>query len=78
MTIKEFSDKYDVPYYTAYEASYKVSPVGSVKRDKDFPEDQLFEETLKLIHRRYEKHRQQMTLCMRAEVNMNKRRGDQE
>ena len=71
MTIKEFSDKYDVPYYLAYEASYKVRPV---RRDKDFPEDELFAETKSLIHRRYERHRQQMNICMRAEVNMNKRR----
>ena len=74
MTIKEFSDKYDVPYYLAYEASYKVRPVGTDRRDKDFPEDELFEETKSLIHRRYERHRQQMNLCMRAEVNMNRRR----
>ena len=78
MTIKEFSDKYDVPYYLAYEASYKVQPTGSMQRDKDFPEDQLFDETVKLIHRRYEKHRQQMNVCMRAEVNMNRRRGNEE
>lgn len=74
MTIKGFSEKYQVPYYIVYEASYKVQPVGTWVRDRDFPEDRLFEETKKLVGKRIEKHRKQLNIALRAEVNLNKGR----
>ena len=70
MTIKEFADKYDVPYHIAYEASYKVTPVGTLYRDKDFPEDDLFVETDKLLEIRMRKHANLMRSAQMAYVNM--------
>ena len=74
MTIKEFSDKYGIPYHIAYEASYKVQPVGTFIRDKDFPEDLLFAETKRIVQKRAKKHMELMNACLRAEMNMNNRR----
>lgn len=77
MTIKEFSDKYDVPYNMAYEASYRVSPVGTMQRDKDFPEDDLFVATDKLLEKRMQYHTKLMRSAQLAYVNMhNKKRRD--
>lgn len=52
MTIKEFSEKYGVSYNMAYQASHEVEPVGSMIRDKDFPEDGLYHATMRLINDR--------------------------
>ena len=41
MTIKEFSEKYDIPYNMAYNASYGVKPVSTALRDRDFMEEEL-------------------------------------
>ena len=42
MTLKEFSQKYGVPYHIVYEASYYVKPEQSVRRDRDFDEFKLY------------------------------------
>ena len=74
MTIKGFADKYNIPYHIAYEASYNVQPIGTWERDKDYPEDDLFNETKKLISKRIEKHRKLLNQALRSEVNLNKGR----
>ena len=56
MTIKEFANKYRVPYHVAYNASYKIKPYASMERDKDFSEKELFEETKKMLESRLKKH----------------------
>lgn len=42
MTIKEFSNKYEVPYRIAYLASYEVKPTEPLQYD----ENELIKETL--------------------------------
>ena len=75
MTIKEFSDKYEIPYSIAYEASYKVSPVGTMTREKDFPEGELFEAADKLLQKRMQYHTKLIRDAQIAYVNMhNKKR----
>ena len=41
VTIKEFADKYDLPYHTVWEATYKVKPESTWFRDRDYPENKL-------------------------------------
>ena len=78
MTIREFADKYEIPYSIAYEASYKVSPVGTLKRDKDFPEDELFAAADKLLEKRMQYHTKLIRTAQIAYVNMhNKKRLEQ-
>jgi len=43
VTIKAFAEKYKITYCQAYELSYGVEPVSTMVRDKDFPEEELFE-----------------------------------
>ena len=43
MTIKAFAEKYNIPYPLAFKASIGVAPVATLERDKDFPEDALFD-----------------------------------
>lgn len=56
MTIKEFAEKYMLPYKLAYEASYKVNPVESDIRLKDFPESDLLAEAKRLVNTRIDAH----------------------
>lgn len=57
MTLKEFANKYQIPYNVVYEASYKVQPISTVRRDRDFPEKQLFIETRCVIKNKIDRHR---------------------
>ena len=47
MTIKEFSDKYQIPYNIAFKASYVVHPVETFRRDKEYNEQELYNESVK-------------------------------
>lgn len=47
MTIKEFSDKYRIPYNIAYKASYVVKPAETFRCDKEYDEQELRTETVK-------------------------------
>ena len=47
MTIKEFSDKYQIPYNIAFKASYVVKPVETFRRDKEYNEQELYDESVK-------------------------------
>lgn len=60
MTIKEFSQKYRIPYHTVYEATYKVKPESTWLHDRDYPEEGLRDELLKIADQRIEKHRRLM------------------
>lgn len=70
MTLKEFSEKYDVPYYLVYEASYRVRPISSMIRDRDFDEECLFRETVKLIERRIMKYEKMMKQNIEAQKKL--------
>jgi len=51
MTIKQFSEKYDVPYQTVYDATYTVK---GIKRQ--YPEDELYHEIMATALKRISKH----------------------
>ena len=70
MTLQEFSDKYHVPYHIVYEASYKVPAISTDIRDRDFPEDELFNETDKLIQERVDRHARLMSKANRIFINL--------
>ena len=77
MTLKEFSDKYNVPYHIVYNASYKVHTVSNLQKDRDYDEADLFDATREQIRKRIEKHRKLLYASLRAEVNLNKGRCDE-
>lgn len=52
MTIKEFSEKYEIPYYIAYNATVGLKPVASILRDKDFIEAELFRNVDRMLNDR--------------------------
>lgn len=60
MTLKEFSKQYGIPYHIVYEASYKVQPISTDLRDREWPEHGLLEETHRLVCERITLHRQAM------------------
>ena len=70
MTLQEFSDKYHVPYHIVYEASYKVPAISTDIRDRDFPEDQLFNETDRIIQERVDRHARLMIKANRIFINL--------
>ena len=57
MTCKEFSIKYNIPYHIAYAATYKVKPVSSMLRDRDYPEDALLDAVRKMLQQRIKKNK---------------------
>ena len=57
MTCKEFANKYDIPYHIAYAATYKVKPVSSMIRDRDYPEKELLNAVRKMLEQRIRKNR---------------------
>lgn len=52
MTIKEFADKYQIPYNIAYKASYVVRPMSAFRCDKEYDEQELYDETLRYVRSR--------------------------
>lgn len=52
MTIKGFADKYNIPYHTAYQASYGVKPVSTMMKDREYPEKELFDNLVTMLHNR--------------------------
>ena len=57
MTIKEFADKYGIPYSIVYEATYKVPYISTMRKDREYPERELYKDTNRIITQRLEKHR---------------------
>lgn len=52
MTINEFAAKYSVPYHVAYKASFRVRPVATLNRERDYDEQELHTETGRYIRQR--------------------------
>ena len=74
MTLKEFAQKYDVPYHVVYEASYKVPAISTMMRDRDFPEDELFDATSDLIEERINRHAKLMSQANAHFINLHSTR----
>ena len=55
MTIKEFSDKYDIPYHIVYDATLGVKPLASVYHNREYVEDELFSNVTAVIRQRIER-----------------------
>lgn len=60
MTIREIADKYSVPYHIVYEASYKVTPISTELKDRDWPEREMVREIYRIACERIKFHRQAM------------------
>lgn len=58
MTLKEFALKYNVPYHVVYEASYKVPTVSTMRKDREYPEKELFLQVRRLVNARLKHHRE--------------------
>lgn len=57
MTLREFSDKYKIPYHIVYEASYKVPVVSTLRKDREYPERPLYREVENIVNERINRHR---------------------
>ena len=66
MTLKEFSKKYEVKYGVVYAASYLVKPISTMQRDRDFPEEELYRQVTKELHRRAVKYTELAKDCRSA------------
>ena len=51
MTVKEFSEKYDLPYNIAYKATYVVKGYGEMQ-DRNYDEKDLLNETIRYARSR--------------------------
>lgn len=56
MTIKGFSEKYNVPYHIVYEATYKVPAVSTMQKDREYPEDDMHREVRSIVNSRLSFH----------------------
>lgn len=74
MTIREFADKYHIPYHIVYEATYKVHAVSTMRRDRDFLEDDLFKAADELIQERVNKHAKLMSQANTHFINLHSTR----
>ena len=74
MTIKEFAEKYHVPYHIVYEATYKVQAISTMRRDREYPEGELFEATSDLIEDRANKHAKFLSQANSMFINLHSAR----
>jgi hypothetical protein len=74
MTIMEFSKKYRIPYHIAYEATYKVPAISTMQRDREYPEDKLFDAASDLIEARINKHARLMSQANTMYINLHSTR----
>lgn len=74
MTIREFADKYNVPYHIIYEATYNVTAISTMRKDREYPEDELFNAASDLIEERINKHTKLMSQANRFYINLHSTR----
>ena len=74
MTIREFADKYHVPYHIVYEATYKVQAISTMRRDREYIEKELFDATSDLIEDRANKHAKLLSQANRMFINLHSTR----
>lgn len=72
MTIKEFAEKYKVPYHLVYESTYKVPSYSTIRKDREYPEDGLFRETERIIEARMNRHKELYQQARKAFMNLRK------
>ena len=78
VTIKEFANKYGVPYNIVYEATYKVPCYSTMRKEREYSEDALFEEVDRLLTARMDRHRKLYHQTQRTFIRMNAvRKGEQ-
>ena len=70
MTLKEFSIKYEVPYNLVYDSSYGVKPVSTLRRDRDFPEKDLYQSVVQNINRRIKRHEAKALVLRQLRTNV--------
>ena len=74
MTIKEFANKYGIPYHIAYEATYRVKTISTMRRDREYPEDELFNAASDLIEARINKHTKLVSQANKAFISLHSTR----
>lgn len=47
MTLKEFTEKYNVPYSVAYNATYNVKYYTTMRKDREYDEQELHAEAVR-------------------------------
>ena len=75
MKIKEFADKYHLTYQQAYVASYGAKPASLFERERDYQEDELFENMIDFLHERQFEAQRKAREAQRKISEMNKIRG---
>lgn len=60
MTLIEFARTYEIPYHTVFKASYKVQPISTDLKDREWPERELVNETHRLVCERIKFHKDAM------------------
>ena len=76
MTIKAFAEKYGINYNLAFEASQGVKPVPTLERNKDFPEDELFDNLIAIYHRKRRFFEQEISALNVKIRSANRKRGE--
>ena len=74
MTIKEFSQKYEIPYYIAYNATVGLKPVASILRDKDFVEAELYRNVNRMLNDRADRKADELNRIERMLTVMEKKK----
>ena len=74
MTIKEFANKYGIPYHVAYNATYHVKPISNLVRDRDYLEEDLFTATSKDIEARINRLQGKLSQANRDFINLHSTR----
>lgn len=65
MTIKEFSDKYKVPYKIVFDSSFPLKPYTSYGERKQYDEEDLICAVLSTLHKKRDKAREVFTKASR-------------
>lgn len=58
MTLKEFSEKYNVPYKVPYQATYRVKSYSTWMHDREYPEQELRDEAIRLTEIKAQKYKE--------------------
>lgn len=70
MTIKGFAEKYEIPYSLAWQASCNVTPVATMTRNTDYPEEEMYREVQHILNERSLEHGKQVGLIQQQKTRM--------
>ena len=73
MTIKAIAEKYDVPYYTVYMATYGVEPITGQVREREYPESDVIRNVKCVLQARITKYANKISELQEMLDKVNKR-----